>query len=185
MKAARYLAFVILVSSLIHLPVVNAEDAKMAAPILVHQPIPMGKLPPPGAAIKLKVQVQNVHGPQLKARAFVVRDGRLLDVALTTLELDDAENVTYSADVNAPLVDISYQFIVYNNNGPVAASPRYSARRECLPKIDLINIETPTSPSLQEKVEALIRQSKSLEVELNTFERVLQQLDQLTALTKG
>lgn len=167
----------------------GAQDLQAAAPIIQHrQPGPEAfEKIPPGKPIRLSVALAKTRSVDMRIRAFVVVDGRIMDVPLTNPTFNEADNLVFSAEVPAPLERMSYQFFVYGNDpGKVEASPRYILERSCIP-IFAPNREPNTLPveaGRDQGVGPLIAQNTDLEREIDLLNTSLNTLNKIQTRLK-
>lgn len=142
-------------------------------------------LPFPGHPLKLSVRVLGTKNPQYTMRLLIVRDGRLIEQILDNVIVDDAGHLVYSAETNAPLAEITYQFILSGAPAVLAASPRVALRRPCIPDIRPIDTDLDPNLDLGAKLKALLQQSRALEAEVKNYEVAAKLIEELKALTEN
>lgn len=163
-----------------------AEPPSPAASVsIVHIPPKAESLPLPAKMLTLEVKLSGTNRTNRKLRALVVRDGRLIDVALGNAQRNERDEPIYKLAIYSPLAELSYQFILYNPDGSVTGSERYVLRRTCLPNIELTDTTVPTDAKNRDLIETLVRQSKGLDRDLESYEKVYALLEELKGLIKG
>lgn len=162
---------------------VRHDPAYAGGVSLVHRPPQGEEMAAPGVPMTLNVQLDGSRNSQLKMRLVLVRDGRLMDVMVNDLAFDEDDHLVYSTQINAPLVEMSYQFILFGKNEVVAVSPHYTVSRGCMP--DISNIDTKLSPDLDlnQQLQTMVKQAAGLEAEVQNYESVLKLLDELKSIT--
>ncbi|RIL11350.1 MAG: hypothetical protein DCC75_02505 [Proteobacteria bacterium] len=102
-----------------------------------------------------------------------------MEVAARDAFLDEYDRPTYQIPVPAPLAELAYQFTLVNPDGSFTTSKRFSARRSCLPSVELSNPKAIESLEGTERMTALIEQAKSLENDLIGYQRVMELLESI------
>jgi hypothetical protein len=153
-------------------------------PTLSHTPPYGTDLPFPGKLMSLEAKLLNTKQTNRKLRVLIVRDGRLLDLSTDGALLNERDIPTYKFTIYSPLAEISYQFILYNPDGTVTTSRRYSVRRDCLPNVELTGVKPDSELSADEKIAALAHQSRGLDRDLEAYERALGLLEELRTIIK-
>ncbi len=136
-------------------------------------------IPYPGQKIQVRVQLKGTKETQRQLRMLLVRDGRLLDMSSFNAELNEMDLPTYQMSFNAPLAEMTYQFLLYNPDGSVTPSTRYSVRRNCVPNVALADGEVKPEIVGDERLQRLVNESKHLEQDLAGYEQVLSLLNGL------
>jgi hypothetical protein len=142
------------------------------------------ELPFPGSPMQLAVTLLNSRNSQLSVRAFVVRDGKLMTIDLKNVSTDPYERVVYWSNINAPLGEISYRFILSGPTGIMATSERYSVQRECRPNVETIDANLSESITGNSKLKIQQKQATALQDELKNYELAIKLLEELRALTE-
>jgi len=95
--------------------------------------------------------------------------------------LNEHDEATFDFSVYSPLAELNYYFVYYPAKGEAPqVSRRFSLRRNCLPDISLthiINQEESAKIGAQERMQALLDESKNLEKDLSNFESIVKQLE--------
>lgn len=151
---------------------------------LVHSAPKVEELPLPGRPLTLNVRLSGTKNTDLKLRTLVVRDGRTIDTFAPSAELNERDEPVYRISTYSPLAELSYQFVLYRENGSIEASPRYRIRRPCLPNVELTSTEKVGEGSGEARVVALVEQAKGLDRDLEAYERALLILDEIKTLVK-
>lgn len=154
--------------------------AKSAAKIsFSHLPLPADQLPNPGELMKLEVSLVGTRDSDRNLRGYIVRDGQLTEFVLPEAKYDLRDRPMYSFEINAPLAELSYQFVLDNPDGTYAYSQRYLIRRRCWPQTDLAG--TDLDPSLQDldRLKELYGKSMLLERNNRAYDSALKILEQL------
>lgn len=167
------------------LPEVQAADkaAAKSAPVELVHVAPTGKqLPPPGELMTLTVTLKKTKDSERKLRAFVVRDGQMLDLSVPSAQYNQQEEPFYEVPMYAPEGEILYLFLLYNPDGTVTRSDRYFVRRPCLPEIALTSGKVDQSLQPDAKLVELIDQSVRLNRDIKLYETALGLLRELQKL---
>ncbi len=161
----------------------NAEAKKASQPAqvsLVHTPPKPDALPYPGQTVTLIARLLNTRDTTTKLVAAVVKDGKYIQIASKDAYLNEYDQPTYEISVPAPVGEMVYQLILFPRNGEnPAISPRYVARRTCLPNVELGDAKI--SPELRgyQKLEKLVSESRNLENDLAGYEKVMALIQEL------
>ena len=118
-------------------------------------------------------------------RAIVVSDGKLIEVRQGDSFLDGHDRPTYTFKLFAPLVELSYQFLLYDDEQVIDISKRYHIQRDCVPKVSLEELEEKENQPLsaQDKMKHLLLSAQVLERELQNYEIALTFINGLQELT--
>ncbi|MBN8548591.1 MAG: hypothetical protein J0M12_04670 [Deltaproteobacteria bacterium] len=141
-------------------------------------------IPMPGTPFVIKARLSNTKDTERRMRAFVVRDGRVSDVAPLKAYLDENDQPTYEIQMHSPLAELSYQLILYNPDGSFSSSPRVSLRRPCVPYIDLSKVKLEPKSQGEARLETLIKLSRGLEREVAGYDASLKILEDLSERLK-
>jgi hypothetical protein len=79
--------------------------------------------------------LKNTKDSERKLRAFIVRDGQMLDLSLPSSHYNQREEPYYEFVLHAPVGEILYLFLLYNPDGSITRSDRYFVRRLCIPEL--------------------------------------------------
>jgi len=156
--------------------------AQSTSSVMVHRQLTAAELPAPLQPFSLEVTLRGIRDIGLDIRAYVVRDGRVMDLFPVNSYLSDYGDAVYSFDMSAPLAETSYQFFLSRGDGTFDISKRYSIRRDCLPDVKLTVIDSEHSPIGQERLVALLQQTKGLERDIEQYERASQILQDIKEL---
>lgn len=183
MRIAKLCAIAILVMAVSS--TASANDTKKdgsRATSIISQPIVAEKLPEPGNLMTISFSLSNTRQLVRTVRALVARDGRLVEVPATKSYLNDKERPTFEFEIYAPIAELSYRFIAYEDGKPALISPEFSVRRKCLPSLELtdINLNTESSPSQQ--IKEMFIKAGELGDEIEHYEKALQHLATLQKL---
>ncbi len=148
---------------------------------LLHKPIKASELPFPGEKLELRVLLQGLRNINLPLRAFVVSDGRLMDLPLSGT-LDEQDRVVYNVVLPAPLAEINYQFFLYRDEETVLPTQRFSIQRTCLPEIKLTDMQSGELPPGKGMIKELVARAKGLERDVKTYTRLSETLEALKAV---
>lgn len=157
-------------------------QAKGESSPLLHIPVRSKDLPAPGAAMKLSFRLKNQNLAVARARAVVVRDGKLFDLGMKEAAINDQGAIGYLATMYAPLVELKYQFLITTRDGEVISSPLFAARRSCVPDITLAEIGTDTTADVQTRLERLVSDARSIEKDLKAYDSAATVLDDLISM---
>lgn len=153
--------------SLYHSPPFTAED-----------------LPNPGMPVELSVQLSNTRDTGAEMIALVVRDGALLQINPEKIYLNEYDNPEYIFNMHAPHGDINYQFLLFPKDSDPIISEKFILRRDCLPPIELVDIDVDSKAHGRELLIELVYRARSLEKEYRAYEEarallteVFQELD--------
>lgn len=136
-------------------------------------------LPMPGAPFVIKAKLSNTKDTERRMRAFIIRDGRVTDVAPLKAYLDAYDQPTYEIQMYAPLAELTYQLILYNPDGTFTSSQRISVRRPCVPFIDLSKIKLEPKSQGEARLETLVKLSRGLEREISAYDISLKIIEDL------
>lgn len=156
----------------------NGEQAPTSASAgikIEHSPPSAKDLPEPGREVQLKFTLQNSKEVTLRARAFVSSDGKSMEVPLSKSYLNESDKAQYEFSVLAPIAEMSYQFVVYSQDGMPSLSARYQSRRSCLPRLQIaaVNASDKADPNMEKQLSTLLRNSNLLEEDLDRYKAIL------------
>lgn len=150
---------------------------------IAHVPAKADDLPFPGTPMELAATVVNTKDSQLKMSAFVIRDGKIMDLNVNTLSTNNNEQIVYSTTINAPLAELNYQFILSDDKGIITSSRRFTIRRSCIPNITDLDTDAEAPTDTKERLKFLKKQAGNLQNEVQNYETALALLDELRSLT--
>jgi hypothetical protein len=184
-----FLQQLFIATALIALPATSSFAQRMPSDPAPHVEIFPGEvtlqnLPMPGSSFTVKVKLSNTKDIDRRLRAFVVRDGRVSDVAPTRSYLDEYDQPTYEVEFFAPLAELAYQFVLYNPDGTFSTSRRISVRRPCVPYVDLDKVKLEPKTQGEARLSTLVKLSKSLEREITAYDTTDKLLDELAEKLK-
>jgi len=156
--------------------------AQSASNVMLHQQLTAAELPAPLQPFSLEVTLRGIRDIGLDIRAYVVRDGRVMDLFPVESSLSDYGDAVYRFDMSAPIAETSYQFILSRGDGTFEISQRYSIRRNCIPDLNLTVLDSENSTTGQERLIALLQQTKGLERDIEQYERASQILQDIKEL---
>ena len=160
-------------------------DTRDAVPVEIFpEQVGLDTLPMPGTPFIIKAVLSNTKDTERRMRAFIVRDGRVSDVAPLKAYLDENDQPTYEIQMHAPLAELSYQLVLYNPDGSFSVSRRISVRRPCVPYIDLSKIKLEPKSQGEARLETLIKLSRGLEREVSNYDVALKILEDLNERLK-
>lgn len=175
----RFLASLLLIAVALAPCLARAATADPVPVEIYPEIIGLQNLPMPGAPFVVKAKLSNTKDTERRLRAFIVRDGRVTDVAPLKAYLDANDEPTYEIQMYAPLAEISYQFVLYNPDGTFSTSQRISVRRPCVPYIDLTKLKLEPKSQGEARLETLIKLSRGLEREISSYDVSLKVLEDL------
>jgi hypothetical protein len=157
------------------------RPAPKAVEIVHIAPTPK-QLPAPGELMSLNVSLKNTKDSERKLRAFVVRDGQMLDLTIPSGQYNQQEEPYYEVPLYAPEGELLYLFMLYNPDGSITRSDRYYVRRSCLPDTTLAlgKIDKTLKPDAQ--LVELVAQAERLKRDIKSYETVLLLLKDLKKL---
>ena len=157
---------------------------KALKPVLIHIAPTSQTLPDPGAPLDLVVRLKNTRDTERKLRAFVVRDGQMMELSQTHATFNLQEEPTYTISTEAPLGEILYQFLLTNPDGSYSPSEKYYVRRSCIP--DVAPSTTTLTPDLQgePRFNELLKSKDLLQRDIALYEHVRSLLTDLKDLIK-
>lgn len=145
---------------------------------LLHEPIK--ELPTPGRGMMLALHISGSRSPNHKVRALVVRDGKLLDVALLPSTFDKGDRLVYAAQVPAPHDSISYQFVLSEESGEQHRTKQFKISRACTPQSELEPYDgKPIDPARESGLHPLVNQARGLVRDVEQYELLSRQLEAL------
>lgn len=144
-----------------------------------HTPLTPDTLPFPGQPIDINVLLSGTGDFRSRLRGFAVIDGRILEVSPTRAFLNDYDQPTYEFSLISPLAEISYHFVLELGDGQFVASPRYTVRRSCIPKIEPADLVDANSLQPRDQVGALLEQSTLLNFDLQSYEQAIKLSEEL------
>lgn len=167
-----------------HVPQAYSENAVVKRDDLArvkfrHLPVNGDELPFPGQPYKLRVELEGTKNFARPLRAVASIDGRLLDLRAEPGVMNEYDRVTYVVPVHSPLVELSYQFFLSDEDGRVISSEQYRSHRSCVPETTPVKLGIPPEVSSRDKLELLSHQAKRLERESSTYSRILKLLEEL------
>jgi len=147
---------------------------------------PRGRdLPDPGQPFKLFVRLKNTRSTQLVLRVLMVQDDRFRDMAFDKSYLDEYDRPTFEIDLNSPLAELQYQFLLLKPDDSILSSPPYQVSRECLPNIDVASIQMDPSVQVRERIPLLVERAAKLEKELSSYDTAIRLAQELRQLIKA
>lgn len=158
-------------------------DSKSAMTI-AHKELTSADLPDPEVPMVIRFSLSNTRELERTVRALIVKDGRLIEIPLLKSYLNQRDWPTYEFQLNAPLVELNYQFVAYDGRGGAIVSNRYSVRRACLPALQLTDISNDPTKNPDEQLKILFDRSVRLSEEIEQYEQSLKTLDSLQKLLK-
>jgi hypothetical protein len=161
-------------------PALQAADSAPAIKVLSWS-IKPEELPAPGAPMILKARVTNSKALDRIVRAMIVRDGRLVEVPMIKSYLNEDDLATFEFQVTAPLAELTYKFVAYDNERPAFASPQYVVRRRCMPALELTDPRI-SSESPDSQIVETFTKASALGDEIEHYENARKHLDALQAL---
>lgn len=167
----------------IAVPLIAGAGYAQDAARIHHVPMPASELPYPGAPMEIKATLINSRNSQLVMRAFVVKDGKVMDMTFDHLSSSDGEHLEYSTKLPAPLGELSYQLVLSGPQGVVASSKRFFIRRECLPVVTNLEINPELPADAKTRLKALKVRAIDLQNEVQNYESVVKLLAELKSLT--
>jgi|GEM_PF-1837454 len=181
------LALVLLISignDLAHGQAASASSATTTATAetlqLSHKAITPEKLPFPGQKLSLTLTVAGTRDHNRRVRMIGAIDGHFTEQPATRSSPNENDQPVYEFDTVAPIAEIAYQFVVYAIDGSIASiSPRYYARRNCLPRLELAPIESVKNAQPKERLINLVSQVNSLGDELASYDAALAGIEAL------
>ena len=148
------------------------DPAAAPLPTLYHQPPYTAEdLPNPGMRVELSVMLGQTKQTDGEMLALVVRDGALLQVRPRKVFLNEYDEPEYVFDFHAPQGDINYQFLLFPtpDSNPII-SDKYVIRRDCLPPVELIDLDVNSQAHGRELLVELVYRARSLEREYRAYE---------------
>ena len=133
----------------------------------------------PGELMTLIVTLKGTKDSERRLRAFIVRDGQILDLSLPSAQYNQQEEPYYEVPVYAPEGELLYLFLLYNPDGTVTASDRFYVRRPCLPSTDLASGKIDNSLQPDVKLKELVQQADDLSRDIKSYETILSMLKEL------
>lgn len=143
---------------------------------LLHEPAK--ELPGPGRGMMLALHISGSRSPHHSVRALVVRDGKLLDVALLPSTFDKGDRLVYAAQIPAPYNSLSYQFVLSEDSGQQHRTKQYNVSRSCTPQSDLEPYDgKPIDPARESGLHPLVNQARGLVKDVEQYELLVKQLE--------
>lgn len=161
-------------------PTLYAADSAPAIKVL-SAAIKPEQLPDPGVPMIIKARVINSKALDRTVRAMIVRDGRLVEVPMIKSYLNENDLATFEFPVTAPLAELTYKFIAYDNERPAFVSPEYIVRRPCLPALEPTDPRV-TSENPDEQIMESFAKTSALGVEIERYEHARRHLEDLQKL---
>ena len=147
---------------------------------LMHKAVTPEKLPFPGQKLSLVLTVNGTRDTKRRVRMIGAIDGHFMELPATRSSPNERDQPVFEFDTVAPIAEIAYQFVVYASDGSIASiSPRYFARRNCLPRLELDPIEPVVSGQPKERLINLVAQVNSLGDELASYDAALASIEAL------
>ncbi len=160
----------------------RSAGAKGTAVEILHVAPAPKQLPAPGEMMKLLVTLKNTKDSERRLRAFIVRDGQMLDISVPTAQFNQEEMPYYEVPLYAPEGEMLYLFMLYNPDGSVTSSNRYFVRRLCLPNTTLASGKVDPSLPPDQRLIQLASQVADLNRDIKSYEMVLSLLKDLQKL---
>ena len=161
----------------------NPLNALAQSESLIHYPPQAQEIPAPGDAMTLIVGLSGSMDTERTLVGYFTKDGKITKVPSYKAYLDINDKPVYELMVNAPVQDMSYRFVVYNPDGSITESEKYSLSRVCVPRVDKYP-DLKTIANASERFKLVTAQSKDVETEIKRYERVMGLLDEIDKLLK-
>lgn len=151
--------------------------------ITIEHKVPALKSLAPGKEIILLAHLKNTRQTGFKVRCLLSRDGRLMELPLERAFRNEYDVPTFEFKLTAPLAGATYYFVLYKGSGPPLVSERFIMQRECVPKVDLTDLNPGGDEPTGEKHLLHIRdQARGLEQDLVDYENAVRLLQELKGL---
>lgn len=161
-------------------------DKKIAGDLkLTSKPITSSELGDPGSLLSLKVVVQNGRDIDLPVRLIATKDRRLVVVPLARAYRNSEDQPTYEFELTSPIAELRYQFSLATSAQQAISTPLVEVRRSCLPNLTLVDPKADAPKDVGEKLKSLAVASRALELELDQYGSVMNQLTALKTLLPG
>lgn len=151
---------------------------------ITHIPPQAQYLPHPSRIMELTAHLDGSKETNLPLRLVAVLDGRLLDTIAIESVWDYQDKPTYSFQLPAPQEEISYQFILLQNQEVITVSPRYRVRRTCKPDLEVVKNGVDEEQPLGSQSLKLYEITQKLDHELAAYEKSYQLLEDIERLLK-
>jgi hypothetical protein len=140
------------------------------------------KLPAPGLPIELNAKLLNTRDFRQPLRLLLVKDQNFQEILTNPGLPDSGETPRYSISIPAPLVELSYQFLLTLADGSIVTSPRQSIRRDCVPDITPALEQIGSEISGDARFKTLIEQNKTIENEISNLQLTIEDLKQVNTM---
>ncbi len=173
-RVIRVAALVLSLVLVFPLQSVNAQKKTANLPVKIIHTLPKASdFPYPGTPVTLGVSISNTKDTDRRMRAFIVRDGQLLDLSVASATFSEQELPTYKFEFHSPFAELLYQFVLYNPDGSTTISDRYFVRRSCAPDITLAVGKVDPSVRGYERFNELIAQAKALDNNIEGYREAI------------
>ena len=140
-------------------------------------------LPAPGQPMQIEFLLPKTKDLSLKARAWIVIDGKGMDLTLSG-SLNDRDQTVFRADIRAPLTELIYQIFISGRADQATTSMKYIVTRPCLPNTILTDITASDDLSEADEARMYAVKTKSLEKDIEAYSNVVEILNELKEVIK-
>lgn len=171
----------ILLAILILTPTLHAEPTGIT---ISHIPPQPQYLPHPSRTLELTANLEGSKDTHLPLRLVAILDGRLLDTVAVESVWNYQDKPTYTFQLPAPQEEISYQFILLQDQKPLTISPRFRVRRNCKPDLEVVKAGVDEEKPLGAQTLQLFEITQKLDHELAAYEKSYELLEEIEQLLK-
>lgn len=142
------------------------------------------ELSKPSYRIPLYAQLENTRDTKIPVKALITVDGELFTVVPEKAYLNRHDLPEYLFHIQAPLAELSYQFVAYPKDSPAIFSERVSISRECVINTEMPSLDQEAGLSGEAQISALIAQAEILDHEAALYVEAKNISDRLDLLLK-
>ncbi len=132
-------------------------------------PISEDEMPEPRRSMTLVAELLNTKDTSIVLKALVTIDGTLMTALPGKIILNERDIPEYTFTINAPVNDISYQFIAFPEDAPSVVSKRFTVTRSCVTDLSFASSKGQEDLEGEDLLAALIDQASKLDNEANLY----------------
>ena len=155
-----------------------AQDKSKNLLQIFHKPFKAKMLPAPGNTVEINARLSGTKSTSMDLRAFMVLDGKFMDIPASKAFLNEYDTPVYQFKVHSPLAEVTYQFILTTKDSSRIVSKRYTLRRQCIPNINLPDINE--EMSVDEHAQALVTKAEVYERQIQAYNTALDLLEEIS-----
>jgi len=165
-------------------PLASQQEQASEGIRIFHEELDPGQLPDPGQPVQLIVELLNTKDTDRSLKMLATVDGRVMEVPYSKVYLNRHDYPEYQLEVHAPHRELTYQFVLYNEDGSSLLSDRYALRRECSLPLERTVIEPKEGIDETEELNLLVDQARSLLREKAAYTEALRIVESMEVTIK-